>query len=55
MGVLMISKDELAHFDPAVSRIDFANGFVEISLHYNTSVLTLSKKELERLLKELGE
>jgi hypothetical protein len=50
-----ISKDQMAHFDPAVKDIRVVNGFINLTLEPNTVILTLSEDELHWLTKLLQE
>lgn len=53
----MITKDELASWDPDIKRIDVENQqgkkLLVLTLAYNSSTLTFTQDELERLMKEL--
>lgn len=55
----MISKDELKSWDPDIRSVEVMNDvgkkYLHIQLELNSSVLTFTKEELEKLLKELGD
>ena len=50
-----ISKDQLSHFDPAVEKITVKDGFINMKVAYNTSVVTISEQELHWMTKLLQE
>jgi hypothetical protein len=50
----MISKDELSTWDPDIKALYFNRWSVEITVDRDTSMLTFTKDELERLLKEIN-
>lgn len=50
-----ISKDRLAHFDPAIKDVRVVNGFINLTLEPTTVILTLSEDELHQLTKLLQE
>lgn len=50
-----ISKDQMAHFDPAIKRVSVVNGFINLTLEPNTVMLTLNEQELHWLTKLLQE
>lgn len=50
-----ISKDQMAHFDPAVEKITVKDGFINMKVAYNTSVVTISEQELHWMTKLLQE
>lgn len=55
----MISKDELKSWDPDIRSVEVMNEqgkkYLHIQLELGSSVLTFTKDELEKLIKELGE
>ena len=52
---MSISKDQLAHFDPAVKSVRVVDGFINLTLEQNTVILTLSEQELHWLTQLLQE
>jgi len=52
---MTISKDQLAHFDPAIKDVRVVNGFINLTLEPTTVILTLSEDELHQLTKLLQE
>ena len=48
-----ISKDQLAHFDPAIKSVRVKDGYINLTLEPTTVILTLSEQELHLLTKHL--
>lgn len=52
---MTISKDQLAHFDPAIKSVRVVDGYINLTLEATTVILTLSEQELHLLTKLLQE
>lgn len=44
-----LSKDQLAHFDPAIKSIRVKDGFINLTLEPTTVILTFNEQELHWL------